>query len=199
MKKNQTDIDHLSSEKLLSLIREDQDNLSLVYHQSKSYCINFLRGKNYRLNEEDLMDIYQESVIVFYEKTIHDLDFALTSSVKTFLCSICNNKLLKKVGKADKWSSIDDKLNFIAAEEEDVKFIKENEYLYNSLEKALNIIKESGGKCYELLTFFWYQKKTMRELTEIFGYTNEQNTKNQKAKCQRRLEKIAFEQLKKVD
>lgn len=196
MKRSQIDIDSLASEELLKMIREDQDNISLVYKQSKNYCINFLRGKNYKLNDEDLMDIYQDSVIVFYEKAINDINFILTSSVKTFLCSVCNYKLLKTVGKADSIVRIEDKLNFLEIEEEDEKFIKDNEVLYNSLEKALGIIKDSGGKCYELLTFFWYQKKSMRELTDIFGYTNEQNTKNQKAKCQKRLEKIAFEQLK---
>lgn len=196
MKKNQIDIDKLPSEDLLTLIKEDQDNLSLVYKQSKSYCLNFLRVKNFKLNDEDLMDIYQDSVIVFYEKVINDHNFKLTSSVKTYLSSICYNKLLKRIGKVDDIVNIDNQLNYLESEEEDEKFIEANETLYNALEKALNIIKESGGKCYELLTFFWYQKKSMKELTEIFGYTNEQNTKNQKAKCQKRLEKIAFEQLK---
>ncbi len=35
----------------------------------------------------------------------------------------------------------------------------------------------------------------MNELTEVFGYSNEANTKVQKSKCQKRLEKLAFNEL----
>ena len=68
----------------------------------------------------------------------------------------------------------------------------EKETKFNAIEKALMKMKEAGGNCYELLTQFWYHKKTMNELTEIFGYTNADNTKNQKSRCQKRLEKLAF-------
>ena len=57
-------------------------------------------------------------------------------------------------------------------------------------------MKDAGGHCYELLTLFWYHKKSMNDLTAEFGYTNEVNTRNQKSKCQKRLEKIAFNELK---
>jgi hypothetical protein len=56
-------------------------------------------------------------------------------------------------------------------------------------------MKDAGGHCYELLTLFWYHKKSMNELTTVFGYTNEVNTRVQKSKCQKRLEKMAFSQL----
>jgi hypothetical protein len=67
---------------------------------------------------------------------------------------------------------------------------------YIAIEKALNKMKDAGGHCYELLTLFWYHKKSMNDLTAEFGYTNEVNTRNQKSKCQKRLEKIAFNELK---
>ena len=35
----------------------------------------------------------------------------------------------------------------------------------------------------------------MNELAETFGYSNADNTKNQKARCQKRLEKLAFNEL----
>ena len=57
-------------------------------------------------------------------------------------------------------------------------------------------MKDAGGHCYELLTLFWYHKKSMNDLTQHFGYTSADNTKNQKARCQKRLEKIAYNELK---
>jgi len=36
----------------------------------------------------------------------------------------------------------------------------------------------------------------MKELTEIFEYTNEGNTKNQKSRCQERLRILSYNELK---
>ena len=68
----------------------------------------------------------------------------------------------------------------------------EMEKQFESIERALLDIKESGGKCYELLTLFWYQKKSMNYISNHFGYTNSSNAKAQKYKCQKRLEKLAY-------
>ena len=72
-------------------------------------------------------------------------------------------------------------------------FVDIKEQQFNAMEKALEKIKEAGGHCYELLTLFWYHRKSMSELSEVFGYSNADNTKNQKARCQKRLEKLTFE------
>ena len=75
--------------------------------------------------------------------------------------------------------------------------IDPKEAQFTAIERALDKIKAAGGHCYELLSLFWYHKKTMKELTELFGYSNADNTKQQKAKCQKRLEKIAYNELHK--
>ena len=70
-----------------------------------------------------------------------------------------------------------------------------NEPQFLAIETALVKMKDAGGHCYELLTLFWYHKKSMNELTTEFGYNNSDTTKNQKARCQKRLEKIAYNEL----
>ena len=45
----------------------------------------------------------------------------------------------------------------------------ENETNLNAMDKALKLIKDAGGKCYELLTLFWYKNKSMEDLTSHFG------------------------------
>ena len=56
-------------------------------------------------------------------------------------------------------------------------------------------MKTAGGNCYEILTLFWYHKRSLQQIAEHFGYTNESNAKNQKAKCQKRLRKMAHKEL----
>lgn len=195
MNKTQPNLETISNDELISLIRDDQDNLALVYKQSQKYCLDFLRSKNFKLNDEELLDIFQDAVIVFYENVVNKPDFQLTASVKTYLSSICYNNLLKRADRKPDNVELIEEFNYQGIEDEENDILVKNESLYLALESALQAIKESGGKCYELLTFFWYQKKSMKELTDIFGYSNEQNTKNQKSKCQRRLEKLAYAQL----
>jgi RNA polymerase sigma factor (sigma-70 family) len=57
----------------------------------------------------------------------------------------------------------------------------------NAIKAALQKMKADGGHCAELLVLFWWRKRSMKELTEKFGYKNELTTKNQKARCQKRI------------
>lgn len=65
-----------------------------------------------------------------------------------------------------------------------------NEIQKNAVKTALRKMKHDGGHCAELLVLFWWRKRSMKELTEIYGYKNEHTTKNQKARCQKRLKII---------
>lgn len=197
----------LSDKELIARIKEDTDALGIVYKKCKPSAIQFLRKINYQMDDRiDLEDIFQDAIIVLYEN-IKNKHFELSSSLQTYLNAVCRNQLLKKVGmntslelnenkdhdddENDVSLKYDSKITDCLEETEDPK-----EQQFNAIEKALLKIKEAGGHCYELLTQFWYHKKSMNELTDIFGYTNADNTKSQKAKCQRRLEKLAFELLK---
>jgi len=65
----------------------------------------------------------------------------------------------------------------------------------NAIKAALRKMKSDGGHCAELLVLFWWRKRSMKELTEIYSYKNELTTKNQKAKCQKRLKVIMQKEL----
>ncbi len=65
-----------------------------------------------------------------------------------------------------------------------------NDSQKNAIKKAFLKMKETGGHCAELLVLFWWRKRSMKELTNRFGYKNERVTIQQKAKCQKRLKKL---------
>ncbi|MBI3482543.1 MAG: sigma-70 family RNA polymerase sigma factor, partial [Bacteroidetes bacterium] len=50
-----------------------------------------------------------------------------------------------------------------------------------------------GEPCRSILEDYYLRNMTMEEITEKFGYTNSDNTKNQKYKCLQRLKKFFFE------
>ncbi len=191
----------LNDIELIEKIKTNEDYLGVVYKNCKSYSIKFLHNLTYnKLNDYELEDIFHDAVIVLYEKIIQG-NFQLTSSLQTYLNSVCRFQLLNRFNK-DK-NSFEFQENFNEDSDENQNFNHnimdhlepiedEKETKFNAIEIALMKMKEAGGNCYELLTQFWYHKKSMNELTEIFGYTNADNTKNQKARCQKRLEKLTF-------
>ena len=196
-----TKFEHLTDQELVILIKQNQDYLGEVYKRCKPYCIQYMRKmSSNKMNDYELSDIYQDAILVLYEKIVSN-NFELTASLQTYLNSVCRFQLWNKY-KIDSKSSaneldIDDvNLKFnpsITDTLDDIEDEKESQFI--ALEKALEAMKKAGGHCYELITLFWYHKKSMAELTQIFGYTNEVNTRNQKSRCQKRLEKIAYNAL----
>lgn len=205
LKINISKFEQLTDNELVVLIHQNQDYLGEVYKRCKSYSIQFLRKMtNSTLNEYELEDVFHDGILVLYEKIIGG-NFVLTSSLQTYLNSVCRFQLLTKMGK-DKLNSDyqennddindDNPIGFKASLPDTLDEIEEaDEIRFSALERALISMKEAGGHCYELLTLFWYHKKSMNELTAHFAYTNSDNTKQQKARCQKRLEKMAFNEL----
>jgi RNA polymerase sigma factor (sigma-70 family) len=143
-------------------------------------------------NDFDLLkDIYQDAVIVLYEKS-KDPDFKLTCSIQTYINSICRNQLLNKYKENSRFiSKVDDfdpNVNDWFEE-----FDEEKETRLSSIESALEILKEKGEKCFEILKRFFYQKQSMDEIAVELNYTNGDNVKNQKSRCQKKLKEIVLE------
>jgi RNA polymerase sigma factor (sigma-70 family) len=65
----------------------------------------------------------------------------------------------------------------------------------NAIKAALRKMKADGGHCAEFLVLFWWRKRSMKELTEKFGYKNERTTIQQKARCQKRIKILMQKEL----
>lgn len=201
-----TKFGHLTDPELVQLIQQNQDYLGEVYKRCKTYSVQFMRKMtDGSKSDYELDDVFHDAILVLYEKIIAG-NFELTASFQTYLNSVCRFQLLNKLGKEKGYSDYEEHLDKDEDEEnpmsykstitdtlDEVEDPKESQF--SAIEKALDIMKSAGGHCYELLTLFWYHKKSMNELTQYFGYSNSDNTKNQKARCQKRLEKIAFNEL----
>ena len=195
----------LSDQDLLVRIKENSEALGVVYKKCKTNSIRFMQKMTSgSMNDYELDDVFHDAMIVLYEKIVSD-DFELTCALQTYINSVCRFQLLNKLGKSklntdfEENSDHDDDENSMSYKSTITDTLNEiedsKEAQFTAIECALEAMKKAGGNCYELLTLFWYHKKSMNDLTELFGYTNADNTKNQKAKCQKRLEKIAYNEL----
>lgn len=141
-------------------------------------------------DEQEAKDVYQEGIIVLYEK-IREHKLELTSSLKTFLYSICRNLWLKQLVRKERFTGkIEEHQEFIKAIDEDIHEQEVEMNQYAQMKKALDLL---GEPCKTLITDFYIKNLNMQEITEKFGYTNAANSKNQKYKCMNRLKRYFFE------
>lgn len=142
--------------------------------------------------EDDARDVFQEALIVLYQKAKTD-QFELTSQIRTYLYSVCRRIWLKKLQSSRKFDVPVDNYEDIIPVEEDLEYQEKLNRQYGIMRSAMGKI---GEPCKSLLEAFYIHHKNMQEIASFFGYTNADNAKNQKYKCLMRLKKLFFAQYK---
>jgi RNA polymerase sigma factor (sigma-70 family) len=141
-------------------------------------------------NEDDAKDIYQEAIIVLYNKVKRG-DFELSSKLKTYIYSICRRLWLKRLKQLNRYGGdIKDFQEYLPVEDEIEKH-QDRDMQLNKMEDALKLL---GEPCKTIMEDFYMHSKSMQEICERFGYTNADNAKTQKYKCLQRLKKLFFQQ-----
>lgn len=141
---------------------------------------------------DDARDIFQEAMIVLYEKA-RSGTFELHCQIKTYIYSVSRRLWLKRLQQMQKFVPDVNGLDEVVPVEEEVEASEKRSADFHLMEKAMMNL---GEPCKSLLEAFYVQKKNMTEIAGNFGYTNADNAKNQKYKCLMRLKKIFFAQYK---
>lgn len=141
---------------------------------------------------EDAKDIFQEAMIVLYEK-VKSGSFELNCLIKTYLYSVCRRLWLKRLNQMQRFPNTAEAAEDIAPVEEDMAKHEERNDEFVLMERAMHGL---GEPCKTLLEAYYLEKKSMMDIAAAFGYTNADNAKNQKYKCLMRLKKIFFDQYK---
>jgi RNA polymerase sigma factor (sigma-70 family) len=181
-----------SKEKVLlqGLAKNDRNAVETIYKQHYNMVQALIINNNGSL--DDARDIFQEAMIVLYEKSKSGT-FELHCQLKTFIYSVCRRLWLKKLQQLQKYSNQVDGLAEVVPVEEELEQHEQRNIDFQVMEKALQGL---GEPCKSLLEAYYLQKRNMTEIAESFGYTNADNAKNQKYKCLMRLKKLFFAQYK---
>jgi RNA polymerase sigma factor (sigma-70 family) len=175
---------------LAGLARNEKQAIETLYKEHFGMVQAFILNNNG--SSDDARDIFQEAMIVLYEKAISG-SFELTAQIKTYLYSVSRRLWLKRLQQMQRFGApVENLAETIQVEDELEAHEKRNE-AYMTMEKALSHI---GEPCKSLLEAYYLQKKNMQEISTQFGYTNADNAKNQKYKCLTRLKKMFFTQYK---
>ena len=143
-------------------------------------------------NSDEARDIFQEAMIVIYEKAVSG-SLELNCLLKTYLYSVCRRLWLKRLQQLQRYGTLIENVEETVAVEEDLELHEKHNADFIIMENAMSKI---GEPCKSLLDAYYIQKKNMQEIATDFGYTNADNAKTQKYKCLVRLKKLFFAQYK---
>lgn len=178
-------VNPVSEEEIIIAIRNGDDQvLKKLYRQHYQLIAKMVINNGGSLQEAK--DIYQESVIIFYEK-LQEETFVLSCQIGTFIYSVSRKLWLKQLKLKSRFTGdFDETAEYVELNWNETL---DKEEQYQSMHTAL---EGMGEPCKSILMDFYMNSASMEDITEKFGYTNTDNAKTQKYKCLKRLKKIFF-------
>ena len=175
---------------LQGLARNDRKAVETIYKENYTTVQALIINNNG--SADDAKDIFQEAMIVLYEKA-RSGTFELSCQIKTYVYSVSRRLWLKRLQQANRYSADIGNADGVVPVEEDIDEHERRDAEFDMMEKA---IQGLGEPCKSLLEAFYLRKMNMQEIATAFGYTNAENAKTQKYKCLMRLKKIFFSHYK---
>ncbi|MBG8553097.1 RNA polymerase sigma factor [Hymenobacter guriensis] len=178
-----------TDEEFVAAIRHGDDRaLAQLYRLHLPMVLHLVQQNSG--TEDEAKDVYQEGVMVFYEK-VRDGSLELSCQIKTYLYAVCRRLWLKRLAEKGRYGGrLDDHEPYlVTGAEADLALAEQRDQQFALMEQALS---QLGEPCRSLLEGYYLLDKSMQQLTAEFGYTNADNAKNQKYKCLVRLKKLFF-------
>jgi RNA polymerase sigma factor (sigma-70 family) len=175
---------------LTGLAANDKNAVETIYRENFNTVQALIINNNG--SSDDAKDIFQEAMIVLYEKAKTN-GFELNCQIKTFVYSVSRRLWLKRLQQQNRFSPAGDSMEETVPVDEDLEDHVKRDDEFEMMDKAISHL---GEPCKSLIEAYYLQKQTMQEIAANFGYTNADNAKNQKYKCLMRLKKIFFSHYK---
>lgn len=174
-------------EVVLGILNNSVEALNKLYAAYFPMVLQFILNNNG--NEDDAKDVYQEAIIVLYNK-VKSGSFELSSKLKTYIYSVSRRIWLKKLAQQSRKTSNIADFEDVLMVEEDIEQHEQKDMQFDKMKVALDSL---GEPCKTIIQDFYINNQSMQEICEKFGYTNTDNAKTQKYKCLQRLKKIFFQ------
>lgn len=173
------------NEILAGLSKQNNEIVRYIYKKYFPMVANYIRKNNG--SDDDAKDIFQEGIIVLFQKT-QSADFQLVdTSIKTYLYRVCQNIWLKRLEGAGRRKQRESIYEYWTATDAQ---IADNEIDTDTIIAQIpQLLDQLGEPCKGILIAYYFGKKSMTEIAQIHGHKDADSAKNQKYKCLNRLKK----------
>jgi len=174
----------ISDEQILNSIRKGDDSvLSYLYEKNLRTIMKYILQNNG--SESDATIILQDTLVIFWEKARRD-DFVLKSKISTFLYAVARKKWLQELTYRKKYTTLEQVSENPGDSVGIDDTVEENE-LSGIVKKCMT---QLSTLCQQILTAFYYEDKSMNEISKSFGLANEDVAKSKKYQCKKELERL---------
>ncbi len=177
--------DSPSDEEIIAAIKRDRNLNDTVRHLYQTHfdsLANFIRTNSGR--QEDAEDFFQETLAVFINIVRRD-KFRGDSSIKTFLHSIMRNLWLNEIKRRSK--ALARETTYYEQSDKETSDGQHTVHESEATRQVLAIFDRLGENCKKILVMFYYENKSMKEISLAMNYDNEQVARNTKYKCSKKL------------
>ncbi|WP_020595322.1 RNA polymerase sigma factor [Spirosoma panaciterrae] len=182
-------------ELLMGLANGSDDALGQLYRRYFPMVIHLVMTNTG--TEDDAKDIYQEALIVLYEK-VRSGSLELHCQLKTYLYSVSRRLWLKQLTQRSRFMVRD--IESPVSDDMALEHLTDDLSVHEERDRQFDLMADSldrlGEPCRTLLEDFYIRHLSMQDITEKFGYTNADNAKTQKYKCLMRLKRLFFSEYK---
>lgn len=176
----------MNDQEILEQLRKGNETiLDLLYKKNYRMMVKMIVKNNG--SEEEAKDIYQESLIVLWQKA-RDPSFILSSKISTYLYSICLNLWRKELERKKRHS-------YEMKEGSETMDMDRDERI-----KIINkCIQQLGNTCRNILIYYYFDRLSMTEIAEKMNLANSDTAKTKKYKCKKELDQLVKSLYKESD
>jgi len=171
-------------ELIAAISRGEQLNSAIlfIYQRYATTISSFIIAKGG--TAQDAEDAFQETVVTFIDLIKHN-KYRGEASLKTFLVAIARNLWLNELKKRER----SDKRAVIFEEGRSMSELDVSEHMADreAKQQLRQVLDKLSEPCRKILTLFYYDNLSMKDMLIHLPYENEQVVRNKKYKCLQQL------------
>jgi len=181
-------LNYFSDRQFIQRIQEnDRKVLGEIYVKYEKQVFNYI--KNHGGDDFDAEDMLQESIIVLWQN-VNNGKFDLSSKLGTYIVAVAKNKWRGQLRKRNNISNVEISENTINPDKNPLEFVLSAEK-ENIIQSAFELIQPI---CKQLLMLFYFEERSIEEITKMLKFSNTNVTKSKKYQCKKSLESVLQKQ-----
>ena len=166
-----------------------KENAALGFLHRQLYNMTTQFVLKYKGTVQDAEDVLQEALIAFF-KFVRTHKNPQSLNAEAYVFTICKNKWYRKLKSTPQNLDLSEQFEKLPAEDINIKSTLNDEkaYLMRILEGRL------PKGCYQMLVYFYYEGRKMKEIARLLSLGSEQVAKNKKSKCMKELKRLMLEE-----
>lgn len=174
---------------LKASLRRDNEALRDIFDACSAYCMKSLM-KYHNCSRSDANDLFIDALLIFRDKILDDQLEYLTNPRQYLLgvCIVLNKKRLRLQGNQNKLGLVFTSDDLVASSYEEQ--VIDREISYEQQRKVMHSFKQLGDACREILTLFYVDHFSMKEIAHKMSFASSDVVKTKKMRCLKKWREI---------